>query len=242
MRFLRSPCVCAVLLGLIVLSLSSPAQSWWGAEEGQHQHEHHHDEHDHSHDEGEPDPDITTVVTCGSVIALKHVATGYRLHSHQVAYGSGSGQQSVTAVTSADDTDNLWTVRGPHGGHCRQGTPVKKGQTIRLQHLSTRQNLHSHLHVSPLSRQQEVSCFGENGKGDSGDNWDVECNGDIWQRGEQIMLRHSDTGLYLHSHPIRYRNPIPGQQEVTANVPSEQTKWTTEEGIYFPVLEENTTA
>ena len=37
-----------------------------------------------------------SVVTCGSVIKLQHVATEHRLHSHQVNYGGGSGQQSVT--------------------------------------------------------------------------------------------------------------------------------------------------
>ena len=57
-----------------------------------------------------------SVVTCGSVIKLSHIPSGlqsatghslkmhqncscppgYRLHSHEVKYGSGSGQQSVT--------------------------------------------------------------------------------------------------------------------------------------------------
>jgi hypothetical protein len=26
---------------------------------------------------------------------------------------------------------------------------------------------------------QEVSCFGENGKGDTGDDWDVQCKGAV---------------------------------------------------------------
>jgi dolichyl-phosphate-mannose--protein O-mannosyl transferase len=39
-----------------------------------------------------------TYVTCGSVIKLQHVATEHRLHSHQVNYGGGSGQQSVTGL------------------------------------------------------------------------------------------------------------------------------------------------
>jgi len=60
-----------------------------------------------------------SVVTCGSVIKLSHIPSGscvpatpvlllcqhrrclsgYRLHSHEVKYGSGSGQQSVTGST-----------------------------------------------------------------------------------------------------------------------------------------------
>lgn len=47
-------------------------------------------------------------------------------------------------------------------------TPIKCGQTIRLQHLSTGRNLHSHTFVSPLSRNLEVSAFGERGEGDEG--------------------------------------------------------------------------
>ena len=32
-------------------------------------------------------------VTCGSAIKLQHASSLYRLHSHEVAYGAGSGQQ-----------------------------------------------------------------------------------------------------------------------------------------------------
>lgn len=51
-------------------------------------------------------------VTCGSVIKLKHVATGFDLHSHDISYGSGSGQQSVTGYEDTSDANSLWTVRG----------------------------------------------------------------------------------------------------------------------------------
>ena len=54
---------------------------------------------------------------------------------------------------------------------CRM--PVKCGDTIRLLHIATRRNLHSHLFQSPLSNNQEVSAFGENGDGDEGDNWGI---------------------------------------------------------------------
>ena len=37
--------------------------------------------------------------------------------------------------------------------------PVPCGSSIRLRHANTKNYLHSHLHLSPLSRQQEVSCF-----------------------------------------------------------------------------------
>ena len=34
-----------------------------------------------------------SLVTCGSALKLQHVKTNVRLHSHEVNYGSGSGQQ-----------------------------------------------------------------------------------------------------------------------------------------------------
>ena len=47
-------------------------------------------------------------------------------------------------------------------------TQVKCGSVIRLQHLQTRLFLHSHNFVSPLSGNQEVSCFGDGSQGDRG--------------------------------------------------------------------------
>lgn len=41
--------------------------------------------------------------------------------------------------------------------------PIKCGDVIRLQHLSTSKNLHSHHFSSPLSNNQEISCYGEEG-------------------------------------------------------------------------------
>jgi dolichyl-phosphate-mannose--protein O-mannosyl transferase len=62
-----------------------------------------------------------TDVTCGSVIKLRHTPTGVRLHSHQVTYGSGSGQQSVTGYANGDDPNSLWLVAGPVDKRCPTG-------------------------------------------------------------------------------------------------------------------------
>lgn len=51
-------------------------------------------------------------MTCGSVIKLQHSQTGHLLHSHDIAYGSGSGQQSVTGFQGGDDSNSYWVVRG----------------------------------------------------------------------------------------------------------------------------------
>lgn len=37
-----------------------------------------------------------------------HERTKFRLHSHDVPYGSGSGQQSVTGFPNVDDANSYW--------------------------------------------------------------------------------------------------------------------------------------
>ena len=51
--------------------------------------------------------------------------------------------------------------------------PVACGSVVRLQHLQTRLFLHSHKFTSPLSGNQEVSCFGDGNTGDSGNCYGV---------------------------------------------------------------------
>ncbi len=183
-----------------------------------------------------PEGDKFRYVTCGSVVKLKHEATGYRLHSHEVSYGSGSGQQSVTAFPGADDPNSYWMVQGSLKKPCRKGDLMLDGDIVRFEHLATGAHLHSHLHQSPLSKQQEVSCFGKHGAaGDSGDEWRLICEeNEHWGRDERVRLQHVDTSKYLHSHNKAYGNPIPGQLEVTA-VPrsNANTMWIAEEGVYF---------
>nr|XP_028564304.1 stromal cell-derived factor 2 isoform X2 [Podarcis muralis] len=62
--------------------------------------------------EGGGDGSPSGLVTCGSVVKLLNPRHGVRLHSHDVRYGSGSGQQSVTGVTTVDDSNSYWRVRG----------------------------------------------------------------------------------------------------------------------------------
>lgn len=107
-------------------------------------------------------------VTCGSMIKLKNVNYGARLHSHDVKYGSGSQQQSVTAVHASEDNNSYWRIRGKIKADCTRGVPIKCGQTVRLTHMNTGRNLHSHHFQSPLSSNYEVSAFGEDGQGDDG--------------------------------------------------------------------------
>jgi len=199
------------------------------------------DDHDHDDDAYHENvhSDNHVFVTCGSSLKFAHIQSNFRLHSHDVAYGSGSGQQSITGYPNLDDPNSLWIVRGPHGKTCVQGDPVQNGGTVRFQHHSTKKYLHSHLHQSPLSKQQEVSGFGENGSGDTGDNWKVKAvnsgSGKNWRRDEVIYLQHVDTSNYLSMTKNSFKNPIPGQREIVCQTRmDESTKWKAEEGIYFP--------
>ncbi|KAH3750965.1 stromal cell-derived factor 2-like [Dreissena polymorpha] len=179
------------------------------------------------------------LVTCGSSLKLLNTYHNLRLHSHDVKYGSGSGQQSVTAVESSDDHNSYWQVRAKTGTHCVRGQPIKCGQTIRLMHLQTRRNLHSHHFQSPLSHNLEVSAFGEDGEGDEGDNWAVICSGKHWSRNEKVRLKHVVTEYYLHVAGETFGRPIAGQREVSAySSPSDLNYWQAMEGIYVKPSED----
>ena len=89
-------------------------------------------------------------VTCGSSVKLMNSQHKVRLHSHDVKYGSGSGQQSVTGTVIKEDVNSHWTIKGPGDkDHCTRGEPVECGQKVRLEHLTTHRNLHSHHFSSP---------------------------------------------------------------------------------------------
>lgn len=61
-------------------------------------------------------------VTCGSVFKLKNIAYDVRLHSHDVKYGTGSGQQSVTGNEDNEDSNSNWVIKGPDSKHpCVRG-------------------------------------------------------------------------------------------------------------------------
>lgn len=55
----------------------------------------------------------TKYVTYSSVIKLMNNHNGARLHSHDIKYGSGSRQQSVTGTETKEDNNSHWIVKGP---------------------------------------------------------------------------------------------------------------------------------
>ena len=165
----------------------------------------------------------------GNFVKLKHHQTGGSLHSHPLTYGhpGTSGQQQVTAYEGADDND-LWRIKGPNRGPNQAGRPVLDGHRIRLEHVLTRRNLHSHARrPSPVTRQQEVTCFGNDGRGDDNDDWRLEVEGGgPWEAGKRIRLIHLGTNHALHSHAnAQHPQWTNGQQEVTAYAGRDDNDW-----------------
>lgn len=188
--------------------------------------------------EREPPGEGYEFVTCGSTIKLSHEPSKYRLHSHEVQYGTGSQQQSVTMVKALDDPNSLWTVAGDLDKGCVRGSKIEAGKVIRLQHVSTKRWLHSHKgFASPLSNNQEVSAFGGKEDSNTADHWKVEPenNGKFWEREKGVRLKHVDTNMYLHATGThQYSRPIDGQREVCATgKASNMNKWVATEGFYL---------
>jgi dolichyl-phosphate-mannose--protein O-mannosyl transferase len=202
------------------------------------------------------------VVTCGSVVKLTHVeastASGsqFFLNSESKNLGTGSGQQIVTAVENPTTINTMWWIREPNDGDntrgkdaaCSKGTatPIQCGQVIRLTHLDTLRNLHSHNVKSPLSRQQEVSCYGQgDGNGDNGDDWKVICsasNAKYWRREGKVYFQHVDSGKFLGaSSTVKFTHqncghncPIMNHAEVFSRASQDQYgAWFVEAGVHI---------
>jgi dolichyl-phosphate-mannose--protein O-mannosyl transferase len=81
-----------------------------------------------------------------------------------------STQQSVTGFPNLDDSNSYWIVKPIPDSSDKQGDVMTSGTVLRLQHMKTRRWLHSHLHLSPISGNSEVSCFGGEDQSDTGDH------------------------------------------------------------------------
>ena len=147
----------------------------------------------------------------GKRIKIAHILTRNLLHSHPIRYNTGSKQQEITCFWQRDDND-WWIIKGP--------AIIKHGDTITLTHMKTGKNLHSHKHLSPTSKQQEITGYGFSGKGDSNDNFRVLITQSyLWDDNKELKvgdifkLVHVNTGVYLHSHG--HKTNVSHQQEVT---------------------------
>lgn len=147
---------------------------------------------------------MAAAIRLDQLVYLRHKATGFYLSSNPNTYDhpDSSRYQLVGAISTINDSA-LWRVKNQDGEDAALGRPLRNGDILRLEHVQTQKNLHSHRGVpaSNERNQQEVICYGESGVGDTKDNWRLEVEGgDEWRRGTAFRLVHVESVAALHSH------------------------------------------
>ncbi|KAF6216441.1 hypothetical protein GE061_000783 [Apolygus lucorum] len=182
-------------------------------------------------------------VAYGSIITLKNRRTGGGyLHSHWHLYpeGVGARQQQCTTYTHKDE-NNRFLVKPYNSDPSDQETLfLRNGDLVRLEHVPTRRNLHSHREPAPITKKHfQVTGYGENGTGDPNDVWKVvivhgDSDGIVTTVTSQIRFVHylqhcvlTTTGKQLPSWAYE-------QQEVTCNPNLRDSFgiWNVEENFY----------
>lgn len=104
-------------------------------------------------------------VAYGAVVTLKNQRTGGGyLHSHFHLYpeGVGAKQQQVTTYTHKDDNNKWLLKRYDAEEEPLVVTLVRNGDLVRLEHVATRRNLHSHKEPAPMTKKHfQVTGYGE---------------------------------------------------------------------------------
>ncbi|GIY40216.1 protein O-mannosyl-transferase 2 [Caerostris extrusa] len=188
-------------------------------------------------------------VAYGAVITIKNYRTGGGyLHSHWHLYpeGVGARQQQVTAYSHKDE-NNKWIIKKfdtePDLSSDNRVELVSNGDLIRLEHVVTKRNLHSHKEVAPITkRHQQITCYGENGTGDANDVWRIEVMGEdkrtpVSTVTSKIKIIHYLTGCALHSDSKQLPKWGYEQMEVSCNpnLRDSNNLWNVEDN-YFPKL------
>ncbi|CAO3683200.1 unnamed protein product [Rhizopus stolonifer] len=156
-------------------------------------------------------------VAYGSNLTLKNAGYGGGLlHSHVQTYPEGSEQQQITCYHHQDE-NNHWNIRPARDqedsdeAYDQPENPdfvrlLRDGDKIRLVHIATGRNLHSHQVAAPVSSSQwEVSGYGNETVGDVQDNWIVEIVDDSLSKDidslrsltTRFRLRHQRLGCLL---------------------------------------------
>jgi len=164
------------------------------------------------------------------------------LHSHYHLYpkGVGARQQQITTYTHKDE-NNQWLIK-PYNKDAPKDKVqlLKHGDLIRLEHVQTRRNLHSHREPAPLTKKHlQVTGYGENGTGDANDIWKLIIVGG--KEGDELETVTSKFTLvhYLQSCLlVASGKQLPKwgfeQQEVTCNpnIRDKSGYWNVEDNIY----------
>jgi dolichyl-phosphate-mannose--protein O-mannosyl transferase len=186
-------------------------------------------------------------ITCGSTLRIQNIITKYYLSSFGMNWSTGSKLQIITGIEEDNDINSLFLIKEGDGIFpCKNGENILCDSIIRLEHISTGKNIHSHEFPSFITGKQEACAFGDNGIGDVNDNFKIIC---YKQKGEkkifgksEFFLQHVPTGKYLF---IDYKKsmfndfncrgcPIRGQREVSlTDEKDKQCLWKVAGGIIF---------
>ncbi|GAA5814644.1 hypothetical protein MFLAVUS_008143 [Mucor flavus] len=175
----------------------------------------------------------------GNHISLKHNMSGRFLTAQDGnIYEEGSGQQKAYCGAWESSDETTFIVIPRIGSDAEAGADVNFGDVIRIKHMPTRLNLHSHDGFqSPVTGQQEVTCYGDDYTMDENDEWVVEqwtydeeeneefdVEDTTWYTGRSFFLRHVPTGMTLHSHDELLNDD---DNEVTCfgDGPDENDRW-----------------
>ncbi|GAW80530.1 hypothetical protein, conserved [Plasmodium gonderi] len=137
-------------------------------------------------------------VTDGSSIILENVGTSYKLFSTDMKWGTGSGNQLVTAVTTnKNDEDILWTVNVYDEVKSFTGNKIKCDEIVTLKHVKSNGYLIGSSHDSILSNNYELSVHSSKESG----KFQVICENKkdkpFWLLGEIIYLKNIDRNGYI---------------------------------------------
>lgn len=193
---------------------------------------------------------LPAVLAYGASITIKNYqSSGTLLHSHSALYPKEHPpqQQQITGY-SHKDMNNNWKVHKPDSilSDTDPVEYVRNGDIIRLMHVPTMRNLHSHNEKAAISDNlMQVSGYGERGVGDTNDNWRIEV---IKSGGEKgiintvktvFRLIHVNTGCAL----TETGNTLPKwgfeQREMACNPITyhEGTSWNIESNAHQQVPE-----
>lgn len=177
-----------------------------------------------------------TSVTYGSAVKLVELPSPngmWYLHSLDVQWSGAPRDQNIVTMVQEETNPAIYWVLVPDGSSA-SGTPIQCGSQLRLQHAVTGKRLLSTMEKSMLSRDLGVVASGS-----GADVFTVECDSEVWAKGQRIALKHAQSGLYLKSSQL-YTNgncprcPIVGQKEVTLGSP---TYWAVDGGVIVHEIE-----
>lgn len=138
----------------------------------------------------------------GSKATIKNMGYGGGLlHSHVQTYPEGSQQQQVTCYHHKDANNDWYFFPNRSSPALDPEAPmvnVMDGDVLRLLHVQTGRNLHSHQVAAPVTKgDYEVSTYGNVTIGDDKDHWTVEVVSDASRDRAVKKLRTLTTSFRL---------------------------------------------